>query len=136
MSKCDHNSLFHKKIRFIRNTLITNVIDQRSRTDGCPIKLIQSDVDRLIGFGGSAVDDKQGHLQLVCMRIELCSSQRARALMVGTVSRALATAPASCGVWAVTAEGWNKCVLARVMGGWVGRFQVRCCFVLVRFKRV
>ena len=134
MSKCDHNSLFHKKIRFIRNTLITNLIDQRSQTDGLPIKLIQGDVARLIG---SALDDKRVHSQLaVCMRIELLLSQRARALMVEAVSRALVTAPASCGVWRVTAEGWTTRVLARVMGGRVARFQVRCCFVVVRFKRV
>ena len=134
MSECDHNSLFHKKIRFIRNTLITNLIDQRSQTDGSPIKLIQGDVARLIG---SALDDKRVHSRLaVCMRIELLLSQRARALMVERVSRALVTAPASCGVWRVTAEGWTTRVLARVMGGWVARFQVRWWFVVVHFKRV
>jgi hypothetical protein len=105
MSECDHNSLFHTKICFIRNTLITNLIDQRSQTDGLPIKLVQGDVARLIG---SALDDKRVHSQLaVCMRIELLLSQRARALIVETVSRALVTAPASCGNWRVTAEGWT-----------------------------
>jgi hypothetical protein len=91
-----------------------------------PLHLIEAAAARLHLPRGYAVKHEQARSPSAYMRVSLWPAQLQRAAIGCTTaaSHALATAPASVRVYAMTTLRWGTRILLRVMGGHVSRIQV------------
>jgi hypothetical protein len=92
-----------------------------------PLHVIEAAAARLHLPRGYAVKHEQARSPSAYMRVSLWPAQLQRAAIgcTSAASHALATAPASVRVDAMTTRRWATRILVRVMGGLVAKIQVR-----------
>ena len=117
--------LLHYHDRFLgRSMRITSF--QCDQVDA-PLHVIEAAAARLHLPRGYAVKHEQARSPSAYMRVSLWPAQLQRAAIgcTSAASHALATAPASVRVYAMTTRRWATRILVRVRGGLVAKIQVR-----------
>ena len=118
----------HLRLEFQDRFLTRRVLvafENRSQIDA-PLHVIEAAAARLHLPRGYAVEHEQARSPSAYMRVSLWPAQLQRVAIgcTSAVSHALATAPASVRVNAMTTLRWVTRILMRVMCGLVGKIQV------------
>ena len=111
---------------FLSKRMRSRILSPQSAHVDAPLHVIEAAAARLHLPRGYAVEHEQARSPSAYMRVSLWPAQLQRAAIGCTraASHALAIAPASVRVDAVTTWRWRTRILVRVMGGLVGKIQV------------